>query len=167
MAAEVDLEEIIEALELAQDESFAFLDVETGEVHSFMQDEYELAEEEKTDVDDLPEWQREIVEDAKRVHEQEGTRYLALPDKFHVHDWAIMDRFSRSIEDSGISEELRNGIRGVGAFRMFRHLLDQYGLWDSWNKFKRAELQQTAIDWCEEHGMAYRETKPPKEKARE
>ena len=156
MAAEVKLGEIIEALELASDESSAYFDTETGEVCTVSAEELELAEDE-TPLEAIPEWERELVEIAKKVREEEGTRYLPLPDKFDIHEWAIMDRFALSIRDEAISADFRNGIRGAGAFRMFKRLLSEYGLWDGWNRFKDAELRQMAIDWCEENGIRYRE----------
>ncbi len=44
MAAEVNLDAIIEALEMANDSLSSYLDVETGEVRSITEEEFELAE---------------------------------------------------------------------------------------------------------------------------
>jgi hypothetical protein len=49
------------------------------------------------------------------------------------------------------------GIRGAGAFRLFKHLLTEYNLWDAWNRFKQVELRQIAIQWCEENGITFRQ----------
>ncbi len=157
MVAEVKLEAIIEALELASDEASSYLDRESGEVHTLTEEEFNLAEDEETVLEDLPKWQREAVELARRIRKSEGERFLALPGKFDVHEWAIMDRFSESLEDARVRDDLHSGIRGAGAFRMFKSLLTEYNLWDAWNRFKQAELRQLAIGWCEEHGMTYRE----------
>jgi hypothetical protein len=45
MAAEVKLDVIIEALEMAADSISSYLDVETGEVHSITEEEFDLAED--------------------------------------------------------------------------------------------------------------------------
>ena len=100
MAAEVELDVIIEALEMADDSISSYLDVETGEVHSITEEEFDLAEDAQTAMEDLPNWQREAVKLARDVQEQEGKRYLALPDQFDVHEWAIMDRFSETLKDA-------------------------------------------------------------------
>jgi hypothetical protein len=158
MAAEVKLDTITEALEMAEDSISSYLDVETGAVLTITEEEFELAEEQELEDEDLPDWQRETVTLARSIQEQEGKRYLALPGKFDIHEWAIMDRFSATLEDMQVRNDFRNGIHGAGAFRMFKHLLTEYNLWDAWNEFKQAELRQIAIDWCEEHGIPFRQT---------
>jgi len=157
MAREVKLAAIIEALEMADDSISSYLDVETGEVHSITEEEFDFAEDPETDVEELPDWQREAVKLARSIQQQEGKRYLALPSKFDVHEWAIMDRFSMTLRDAQIRNDFHGGIRGAGAFRLFKHLLTEYNLWDAWNRFKQAELHEIAIQWCEENSIAFRQ----------
>ena len=157
MATEVNLDAIIEALEMANDSLSSYLDVETGEVRSISEEEFDLAEDPQMVIEDLPDWQREAVKLARNVEEQEGKRYLALPDKFDVHEWAIMDRFSKTLKDAHMRNDFHSGIRGGGAFRLFKHLLTEYNLWDAWNRFKQLELRQIAIEWCEENRITFRQ----------
>ena len=157
MATEVKLDVIIEALETADDSISSYLDVETGEVHSITEEEFDFAEDPETDVEELPDWEREAVKLARSIQQQEGKRYLALPSKFDVHEWAIMERFSMTLRDAQIRNDFHGGIRGAGAFRLFKHLLTEYNLWDAWNQFKQAELQQIAIQWCKENSIAFRQ----------
>jgi hypothetical protein len=65
-----------------------------------------------------------------------------------------MDRFSESLRDA----RLRNDFHG--AFRLFKRLLSEYNLWDAWNRFKEVELRQIAVQWCEEHGIVFRQAQP-------
>jgi Uncharacterised protein family (UPF0158) len=157
MAVEVKLDAIVEALELADDSISSYLDVEAGEVHSITDEEFDLAEDPETVLVELPNWQREAVELARSIQEQEGKRYLALPSKFDVHEWAIMDRFSETLKNAQMRNDFRGAIRGAGAFRLFKRLLTEYNLWDAWNRFKQAELRQMAIEWCEEHSIPFRQ----------
>lgn len=157
MAAEVELYVIIEALEMADDSISSYLDVEAGEVHSITEEELDLAEDPQTAIEDLPNWQREAVWLARSIQKQEGKRYVALPDKFDVHEWAMMDRFSMSLRDAQMRNDFHGGTRGAGAFRLFKHLLTEYDLWDGWNRFKQVELRQMAIEWCKENGITYRQ----------
>src|SRR5271169_2601996 len=157
MAAEVKLDVIIEALEMADDSISSYLDVETGEVRSITEEEFDLAEDPETVIEDLPDWQHEAVELARSIQAHEGKRYLPLPDKFDVHEWAIMDRFSETLKDAQLRKDFHGGIRGEGAFRLFKRLLTEYNLWDAWNRFKRVELRQMAIQWCEENGITFRQ----------
>jgi hypothetical protein len=156
MAAEVKLDVIIEALEMSDDSISSYLDVETGEVHSITEEEFDLAEDPQTSIEDLPNWQCEAVKLARSILEQEGKRYLALPGKFEVHEWAIMDRFSMTLRDAQMRNDFQGGIRGAGAFRLFKRLLTEYNLWDAWNRFKQVELRQMAIEWCEENSITFR-----------
>jgi hypothetical protein len=114
MAAEVELDVIIEALEMADDSISSYLDVETGEVHSITEEEFDLAEDPQTAIEDLPNWQREAVTLARRIQKQEDKRYMALPDKFDVHEWAMMDRFSMTLRDAQMRNDFHDGIRGAG-----------------------------------------------------
>lgn len=90
MAAEVELDVIIEALEMADDSISFYLDVETGEVHSTAEEEFDLAEDPQTAIEDLPNWQCEAVTLARSIQKQEGKRYMALRDKFDVHEWGSL-----------------------------------------------------------------------------
>jgi len=157
MATEVKLDAIIEALEMADDSISSYLDVETGEVRSITEEEFDLAKDLQTVMEDLPDWQREAVKLARSVQEQEGKRYLPLPDKFDVHEWAIMKRFSETLKDAQTRNDFDRGIHGAGAFRLFKHLLTEYSLWDAWNRFKQVELRQMAIEWCEENDIVFRQ----------
>jgi hypothetical protein len=157
MAAEVKLDVIIEALEMSDDSISSYLDVETGEVRSITEEEFDLAEDPQTVIEDLPDWEREAVKLARSIQEHSGKRYLALPDRFDVHEWAIMDRFSETLRDAQMRNDFHGGIRGAGAFRVFKRLLTEYNLWDAWNGFKQSELRQMAVQWCEENGITFRQ----------
>jgi hypothetical protein len=158
MAVEVKLDAIIEALESADDSISSYLDLETGEVHSITEEEFDLVEDARTALEDVPDWQHQAVILARAIRQHEGKRYLALPDKFDVHEWNIMDRFSQSLRNTHLRNDFHGAIRGAGAFRLFKRLLAEYNLWDAWNRFKRIELRRIAKQWCEENGIDFRET---------
>ena len=150
MAAGAKLDAILEALEIADDSTSSYFDLETGEVHSITEEEFSLA---KNPRKDLPAWQHESVDLACSIRQSEGKRFLLLPGKFEIHEWEIMARFATTLEDAQIRDNFCGGIRGPGAFRRFKELLTKHNLWDSWNQFKQAELRQIAAEWCQEHGI--------------
>src|SRR5258708_4121145 len=160
MAVEVKLDAIIEALESVADSISSYLDLETGQVHSITEEEFDLVEDAQTALADVPDWQREAVVLARDIQQHEGKRYLALPDKFDVHEWDIMDRFSQSLRNTHLRNDFHGAIHGAGAFRLFKRLLAEYNLWDAWNRFKQSELRRIAKQWCEENGIDFRETQP-------
>ena len=67
MPATVRLDEIVDALEIQFDESSSFLDLNTGEVETVSHDLLRQAEESSNDEEpDIPEWQKQEWELAKR-----------------------------------------------------------------------------------------------------
>jgi hypothetical protein len=71
-----------------------------------------------------------------------------------------MDRFAAYLKNARLRSDFRGAIRGAGAFRVFKRLLSEYNLWDSWNQFKQVELRRIAVQWCEEHSIVLRQTQP-------
>jgi hypothetical protein len=69
----------------------------------------------------------------------DGEDWVALPDKFEIHEWSIMERFSREAPEP-LASELAHAIHGRGAFRNFRDLLHAHGAVDAWYEFKHEHL---------------------------
>ena len=156
MGAKVKLNDIVDALRSAADEHSSWLDRETGEVHVLTDQVADYAEEE-TPLEEIPESLREHVEVARSVQEDTDHRYLELPGKLDIHDRDIMDCFTSTLKDERLQRELKQGIRGSEAFRLFRQLLDQHNLWEAWGKFHDARLREIAVEWCGDNGIAWRE----------
>ena len=102
----------------------------------------------------LHDCEEEEVELAQRVLDSD--RYVALPTSWDVHEWRIMEAFCYSLDDEDIRGECLGAIRGRGAFRYFKDLLLRHGLRDSWYAFRGEALRKIAIEWCEEHEIAFR-----------
>ena len=150
MPANVRLSDIVDALEMQFDESSSFLDCDTGQVQTVSHDLLREAEESGDDEEpDLPAWQKQEWEIAKRIVSTD--RFQKLPTKFEVHEWAIMQDFSRSLESDRIREELLHAIHGAGAFRNFKDALRRHRIEPAWFAFHAEALRQTAVNWCEEN----------------
>src|SRR6266566_9361747 len=115
MPATVRLSDIIDALEMQFDESSSFLDRDTGQVETVSDVLLQEAEAGDDEEPDLPTWQKQEWEIAKQI--VSTNRFQKLPTKFEVHEWAIMQDFSRSMEFERIREDLLHVIHGAGAFR--------------------------------------------------
>src|ERR1041385_3663724 len=113
MGIVVSLRDIVDAIEFQTNESEAYLNPETGEIVHVSEDERALVEEGGSD-DGLPQWQREAMPKIREALESD--RFLALPDRFEVHDWAIMERFSLE-QNERARKVLLGAIHGSGAFR--------------------------------------------------
>jgi hypothetical protein len=81
--------------------------------------------------------------------------YLALPEKFDIHDWQIMDDFCRSVQDTRLREQLLGLIRGRGAFGRFNAAIGSLGIEQAWQHFHNRVLEQIAIEWLEENEIPF------------
>ncbi|HTX36315.1 MAG TPA: UPF0158 family protein [Bryobacteraceae bacterium] len=158
MPAKARLKAIVEALGTQFEERPQFLDLETGEVVDVSVDLLHEAEAQESDDEgepDLPEWQKEEWQLARQIIGGAGDRFLKLPDKFEVHEGALMEDFSHSVESIPIREDLLHAIHGRGAFRMFKDTLRRYGIESAWFAFREEALRQIAIRWCQEHHVVW------------
>jgi hypothetical protein len=154
MPATVRLNNIVEALEMQFDASSSFLDLDTGHVETVSRDLLREAEEFGDDEEpDLPAWQEQESEIAKRIVSTD--RFRKLPTKFEVHEWAIMQDFSYSVESHRIREDLLHAIHGEGAYRNFKDALRRHRIEPAWFAFRAEALRQTALNWCEENHIVW------------
>jgi hypothetical protein len=152
MAVVISLSEVIDAIESQTDESVSYLDPESGEI-VYVTDEMRSAVEEG-ELDDMPAWEREAIPKVREA--LESGRFLALPSKFDVHEWAIMDRFSRGQENGRVREELLDAIHGACAFRMFKSNTRRLGIEKAWYRFRDEAIKEIAREWLEEHHLTYK-----------
>jgi len=152
MASVISLREVIAALEVASDDCASYLDPDTGEIITVTEEERHLAEDESWE--DAPEWQREMLPKIRAVLESD--RFLELPDRFDIHEWSIMEGFSRAQDNERIRHELLDAIHGAGAFRTFRNAIRRLGMEQSWYQFRDEALAEIARSWLEEHKFPYK-----------
>jgi Uncharacterised protein family (UPF0158) len=151
MSKVFSLREIISALEAASDDRSSYLDPETGEIIVVTEEERALAEDKSWE--EAPAWQREMMPKIRAA--LEGDRWLELPDRFDIHEWSIMERFSRAQNIERIRSELLSAIHGTGAFRTFRSAIRRLGLEQSWYQFRDEALADIVRSWLEEHKLQY------------
>jgi hypothetical protein len=153
MPATVLLKDIVDALEMQLDESSSFLDLDAGRIETVSDDLLREADESVQEEPDLPAWQKQEWEIAKRI--VSTNRFQKLPTKFDVHEWAIMQDFSRSVASDRIREDLLNALHGAGAFRHFKDTLRRHRIESTWFTFRAEALRQIAVDWCEENHIGW------------
>ena len=149
----VSLKEIVDAIDLPNDAWVSYLNPHTGEIVTVTDEDRQLAEDEDVDEERLPEWERESLHIARAVLASGDC--LALPSKFEIHEWAIMERFSNSLAHQDQRDELLDAIHGAGAFRSFRSTIRRLGIEDEWFTFRRSAFEEVAKDWLEAHEIPY------------
>jgi Uncharacterised protein family (UPF0158) len=153
MPAPVRLNDIVDALDLQFDEFSSYLDLDTGHVVTVSEHLLGKAAEPSAEEPDLPTWQKDEWEIAKQVVSTE--RFQELPTKFDVHEWAIMQDFSRSVQSDSIREDPLHAIHGAGAFRNFKDTLRRHGIESGWFAFRAEALRQIALNWCEQNQIVW------------
>jgi Uncharacterised protein family (UPF0158) len=153
MKALVSLKDVVNEMEMQADETEGYLNKRTGELITLLPDELYAVEEDDLDISDYPDWQKEVIAKARDVLDSDD--YLTLPSKYDIHEYRIMEEFCYSIEDEELSDKLLDKIRGSGAFRRFKEAVYRLGIEEDWHRFRQDAFEKIAIDWLEEHGIAY------------
>ncbi len=154
MVVTVSLKKVVDALDLPNDEWSAYVDVQTGEVITISGEAADPAEADDLEIDDIPDWQFEEIENARKV--KDSARYISLPDKFDIHEWDIMRRFSELRQNPRQRSRLLEAIHGSGAFRFFKSTLHQLGIEKEWYDYRASAFEEIAKDWLQQNGLAYK-----------
>ena len=154
MASKIKLGLIVEEMETQSDEMSSFYDKESRQIISVMEEEIRMAENE-VPTKELPEWLQEAVKVAEEV--LYGDKYIPLPSKFEIHEYAIMEEFCLSIINNRISDIMYDSIKGRGAFRRFKENIERYNIENSWYEFLNEAMKTIAIEWCERNNIDYEE----------
>jgi len=154
MPLPVNLCDVATWMEMPSDEFTAYINRRTGELVTVSEEEKSLAEDgDDADWEDLPAWQQEGMPQVKDVLESDD--YIALPGKFEIHEWSIMERFSESVENDQWSDELLTAIRGRGAFRYFKDTIHRLGIHQDWYDFRDEALKEIAREFLRENDIPF------------
>ena len=152
MAAGVPLRKILEAMDWQSDEMTAYLNTKTGEVVVVSDEDLAVAES-GDDLGGRAEWEAEAIDIARAV--LTGQDYVALPDRFAIDEYGMMERFACSVTDAASSDRLQRAIRSSGAFRRFKDDVGDLGLAAEWYAYRDSSYEQIAIEWCDANGIVY------------
>ena len=154
MGVVISLKDVVDAMDLPNSDWISYLNPKTGDIVTVTDEDRQLVEDEDLDEANLPEWQRESLPRVRAALESDD--FLALPDKFEIHEWAIMERFANSQVRETRREELLDAIHGAGAFRSFRSAVRRLRIEDEWFKFRQSAFEGIALGWLEAHGISFR-----------
>ena len=151
MAIQAKLDDIIDGLESQSDESSSFLNTKTGEV-VLMTDYAMRAAEDDEPLEEVPDWERELVAIAREILAETG-EYLPLPSKYDIDEYSIMESFCTSMDNQKVGDILCDLISGSSAFRRFKNAIYKYGVEDEWNKYRKKAIKEIAVEWCRENNI--------------
>ena len=152
MAIPVKLSEVVGEMDVPNEEWTVYLNRRTGEMVTVTPDDERLLDDPSA-LEDAPDWQ--LAQLPKYRQAIRSDDYLALPDKFEIHEWSIMERFVRSVDDDGHRDKLDCAIHRHGAFGRFRDALHDLGLREEWYRFRDRALEEIAVTWLEENDIPF------------
>lgn len=79
--------------------------------------------------------------------------WLKLPGRFEIHEWGIMSDFAGTLESEAQYAQVRDAMRGRGAFRQFKDTVRRLDIEDKWFAFKRQALERIALEWLAVNGL--------------
>ncbi len=105
------------------------------------------------DLSELPEWQREAAELARRVLDSD--EFVRLPERSDLNEYRLMEEFIHALPEGKAARELADAIEGRGAFRRFKDRAYHHGLLEAWYAHLQRAWEDYAADFLDEHGIPY------------
>ncbi|MCD8128332.1 MAG: UPF0158 family protein [Oscillospiraceae bacterium] len=139
----IKLQQVIDAIEEADDNWTGFYDSQTGET-------VWLGDRDFDDADDAYEETEELIETSVN-------RFYRFPTKFDIHEYSIMEDFMDDLPAGVIRNELMNAIHGRGAFRRFKDGIYYHGIEQQWYDYQAEAYKRIAVRWCRDEGLEYEE----------
>ncbi|WP_028612841.1 UPF0158 family protein [Paenibacillus harenae] len=155
-AATVKLDDLISEIEIQMDETLTYINTRTGEVITLSSEEMRAAEDEEP-LEIYPDWQRENIEQAIKIIEDEDEVYLNFTLRSEYREYEIVEEFIKTLENAEVREELFEAIQGRGAFRRFKDGIIEHGVEKQWYAFKEQRMRELVIEWCKENDLAIEE----------
>ena len=151
----VALEDVVAEMDLPNDAWAAYLNRRTGKFVTVTDEYGTLVDGEE--VEGVSDGQ---LEGPPQMGDAlESSDWIALPDKFDIHEYRLLERFSLGVEDAGVRDALLQAIRGRGAFRRFKEVIHERGIAEAWYAYRDQSFEAIAVEWLEANGIAYTRTK--------
>jgi len=143
----VKLDDLINEIEFQMVETDTYINTRTGEVITLSKEEMRAAEDEEP-LEKYPDWQRENIEQAIKIIEDEDEVYLYFTLRNEYHEYEIIEEFIGTLNEAEVREELFGAIQGRGAFRRFKDGISEHDLEKQWYEFKEKKIKELVIEWC-------------------
>lgn len=140
----VKLDDVIEAMESANEEACYFYSVKDEKIILLFEC---MVEDEKNQ--ELYEYIKEFGDD----------NYISLPDQYDIHEYSIMEDFIETVASQRKQNYLYNAIRGKKAFRRFKDAIYELGIENQWYKYRDKQYEKIAREWCEKYNIEIVEDK--------
>jgi hypothetical protein len=103
-------------------------------------------------LDNFPDWQRENIEKAINIIEDENETFLDFTLRNEYHEYEIVEEFIGTISDDEVREELSEAIQGKGAFRRFKDGIREYEVEQQWYGFQGKKVKRVSYRMVRREG---------------
>ncbi len=152
------LSELVSEMEAQTEGWSTFVNKQTSEIVGLPSDVFEFLDSGEDDDEYFGDAPKEVLEVGRQIN-NERDHYVALPDQFDIHEWAIMRKFGDSMDSAELRSELLAAIHGSGAFRHFKATVDRLDLRDDWFRFRDQAMERIAIEWLDDNEIPWARTK--------
>ncbi len=133
----VKLEDVIEAIDFANDETEYYYSIKTEEIL--------MCFDGMINGEENPEMEEDIEENFED--------YIPLPGKYEIDEYNMMEEFIEKFPEGRVQDKLADAIRVRGAFRRFKDTVYDLGIAQKWFDFRDHEYVRIAREWCKKHGV--------------
>jgi soluble cytochrome b562 len=156
MNPKAKLSDLIEPLEFELEDYVTRFDRRTGRIVSVERHIVSAFEEgQEEELGDIPDWQKEQLDIARSMAEDDGQRFIAAPDKFEFHEYRHMERFIGTVDDADHAEQLSRAIQGKGAFGYFKDTAHRLDLIEQWYRYRDNAMREFVIEWAKANDVPY------------
>ena len=133
----INLDLIVEALEMTDDETNFFFD------------------RKENDTVMLSPYSDDYKEVSDMIDEDEDDRFIRLPNQHEINEYGMMEEFVSGVQNDNQRAALEIAISGRGAFRRFKDTVIRFGIEKKWYAFRDREYLRVSREWCEENDVEY------------
>lgn len=151
----IDLELLVQSFSFNDDElGKEYLDTNTGDIINIPYEVKRVAEG-NGEEEDLADWQRELLEEAYSIEEDEEDRFIMLP---HIEDsyfYGAMVEFAREkVSSNDLKEKLLAALNKSQPMRSFKSIIFGYEKeLDNWQDYEEEKAKEYAINWLKDRGI--------------
>lgn len=143
----VRLSDIVDGMDFQSDDISSYLHRPSGHMLSVSDEAFRAAEEDDEDAVEAEELAAALAISGR------SSEYVALPDRFDIDEYSMMERFAVEIDDQFKREEAMASLRGSKAFRRFKDTVNRLELADDRYALRERLYQDLARSWCEANGI--------------
>jgi hypothetical protein len=108
----------------------------------------------------LPDWMEDERRRVEAICADVTGRYLRVPIGAEYGAPGILDAFASTLTDPSLRDEIRNAMRGRGAFRRVKDALHRRGKLELWHRYQEQRQLACAREWLREQGCEPDEPDP-------